>query len=119
MDPFLCTTLYNEPITYNFFAAYSVQTSGNYVCSICKDAFKCAKGLEIHINKIHETSPRLFPCPQCPKSFKSQSLQKVHQKQVHEKISKILCAKCQKYFCNKFTLQKHCKKMHPPTVNIN
>ena len=94
------------------------QSQGIY-CEKCLETFKCSKGLEIHMSKMHQKDRKNYDCKVCQKLFKSVQLVKAHIKQVHDKAAQILCVKCERYFSNKFTLQNHIKKFHPATTSIN
>ena len=91
----------------------------SYICDKCNESFKCSKGLEIHINKIHSNFPKNYACSECCKTFKTKYILKAHEKSVHQRASQILCVKCSKIFSNKFTLKQHDKKFHPLTMVIN
>ena len=108
---------YGQLNSWNCYPVLS--TDGINKCVHCSEEFKSVKGLEIHINKIHSSEPRIFACKECQKSFKSKHLLKAHVKQVHQKSLRILCQKCQKFFSSKFSLSKHSKKLHLATTSIN
>ena len=94
-------------------------TSQGIYCNQCLEAFKCSKGLEIHMSKMHQKDKKNYSCKVCQKLFKSSPLVKAHIKQVHLKSTRILCFKCEMYFSNKFTLHNHNIKFHPTVPSIN
>lgn len=97
----------------------SQSTCRSFNCDQCTDVFKCAKGLQIHTNKIHSVGLKVHHCKICDKRFKSSILLKAHVKQVHEKACQILCTVCERYFSSKFILQSHKKRFHPAVASIN
>ncbi len=61
---------------------------------------------------------KVFKCLSCQKSFKTKNSVKIHYQNVHERVNRVNCAKCGRFFSNKYILKKHCKKQHPPTAEI-
>ena len=60
-----------------------------------------------------------FKCRSCNKFFKTKATADSHHKNIHEKPSKVNCAKCGQVFSNKYILKKHVMKNHPSRPEIS
>ncbi|CAG9318080.1 unnamed protein product [Blepharisma stoltei] len=78
-----------------------------YCCKYCNKNFVSFKGIQQHIGKMHQISPREVKCDICLKSFKNKNALKFHHHQVHEKSTRVLCEFCHKLFYNKYALAAH------------
>jgi uncharacterized C2H2 Zn-finger protein len=64
-------------------------------------------------------SVKEFKCRSCNKFFKTKATADSHHKNIHEKPSKVTCAKCGQMFSNKYILKKHVSKNHPARPEIS
>lgn len=81
-------------------------------CSICSQPCAGYKGMRQHIAKAHSNISKSVGCPTCGKCFKHKNAVKFHQRQVHDKSTRVECPVCHKEIYNKYMLQKHLRNNH-------
>ncbi|CAG9314874.1 unnamed protein product [Blepharisma stoltei] len=82
-------------------------------CPTCGKFFKGHKGLQQHIGKAHSSKDKGVTCSICHKTFKHQHALTFHDRQVHQKATRVTCGICGLSVYNKYMLIKHISKQHP------
>ncbi|CAG9310022.1 unnamed protein product [Blepharisma stoltei] len=82
-------------------------------CPTCGKFFKGHKGLQQHIGKAHSSKEKGVTCSICHKTFKHQHALTFHDRQVHQKATRVTCGICGASVYNKYMLSKHISKQHP------
>ncbi|CAG9323639.1 unnamed protein product [Blepharisma stoltei] len=82
-------------------------------CPTCGKSFKGHKGLQQHIGKAHSSKEKGAICTICHKAFKHQHALTFHDRQVHQKATRVTCGICGLSVYNKYMLTKHMSKQHP------
>ncbi|CAG9323614.1 unnamed protein product [Blepharisma stoltei] len=81
-------------------------------CPTCGKFYKNHKGLQQHIGKAHSNKEKGVICSICHKTFKHQHALTFHDRQVHQKVTRVNCEICGLTVYNKYMLTKHISK-HP------
>ena len=117
----------------------------NYQCSDCEKAFTSRQSLKDHRIKIHSIEIKWHECDLCQKSFRSKLSLRIHEQQVHGErkhkcnlceyksttstnlklhhdrvhlmTKNFSCEICEKYFYQKYQLQKHMSLIHAGNVS--
>mmetsp|Transcript_15508 Transcript_15508/g.28113 ORF Transcript_15508/g.28113 Transcript_15508/m.28113 type:complete len:155 (-) Transcript_15508:158-622(-) len=85
------------------------------ICSQCSQECASLKGLKQHIAKSHGGIKKKALCATCGKRFTHRNALKFHQRQVHEKATRVECPVCFKAVYNKYMLSKHLQT-HLPSI---
>lgn len=85
----------------------------NYVCPICSARKTTSTELKIHIN--FHTFEQKFPCPSCPKVFKSVGCMRTHHNIVHDGKKPTYLKKKEQFkcsYCDRILASAQNKKQH-------
>lgn len=85
-----------------------------FECPTCCKHFKGHKGLQQHIGKAHSDKVGGAVCNICHKTFRHQHALTFHDRQVHQKITRVNCGICGMSVYNKYMLENHIRKLHSP-----
>ena len=87
-------------------------------CEICGIAFwsrpdHAKSNRKRHMREVHST-PQLYHCSKCEKSFSRKDTLQNHIKSKHddEKVESLICTTCDKAFAGKETLTRHIRHVH-------
>lgn len=89
----------------------------NCRCSVCGQLCAGYKGMRQHTAKAHSVMSKSVECQICGKFFKHKNAVRFHQRQVHEKITRVNCPICLKEIYNKYMLTKHLRSSHYTNLN--
>ena len=78
-----------------------------FECSHCVRQFASFKGLQQHIGKKHNQRKKYSKCPQCEKKFRDKYAVRFHLRQVHDKVTRVVCGDCGLELYNKYALKTH------------
>ncbi|OXA38878.1 PR domain zinc finger protein 5 [Folsomia candida] len=95
-------------------------------CQNCKKSFPSERRLNIHLKRMHPSTPRLrtFMCDICPKDFFTRYDLSLHKKHTHSALKPFKCTECDKSFKSKLGWKVHIsshkgKKSYPCHTNIH
>jgi hypothetical protein len=81
-------------------------------CTVCSQPCAGYKGMRQHMAKAHTSISKNVECTICGKLFKHKNAVKFHQRQVHDKTTRVNCPVCDKEIYNKYMLKKHLRNNH-------
>ncbi|CAG9327745.1 unnamed protein product [Blepharisma stoltei] len=81
-------------------------------CPKCLKSCKSQKGLQQHMGRAHINRKKKVKCEKCGKAFKHKHALRFHERQVHEKSTRVVCKYCGVSKYNKYTLASHIDQVH-------
>lgn len=109
LNPFVCTGCSKAYPRFNQYKRHTNEChKETYSCDLCARKFTSKSLLSRHLNTRHnENREKLFPCPNCNRSFRSEPAKKLHIRRfclvnrIHD------CKRCHTVFPTKEELVKH------------
>jgi KRAB domain-containing zinc finger protein len=82
-----------------------------YTCLLCGKNFKMHIFYKLHVAKHNTETPGVVKClhPKCKKLFENGDDLQNHTKEAHEKVKKLQCNECNKFFASKANVIQHIK----------
>ena len=103
-----CTQTFNNMKTYYSHTLKHKPEKWNFKCPMCDQKCQTRRHLLLHKSKVHQEG---ICCPQCGKTYSSDSNLKYHILNVHQATRKFTCEDCGKVFGCKTYLKSH-RKIH-------